>query len=222
MSAAGSGTLTGVLRDLLAESGVDEVCELRSRFGFMALHGGSLEQVTDVVAIEAAEGSGASVYAILQPAGFRWHVPAINMDPAESPALQAFLDHVEVVVSVHGFGIDSLWSRPRTNGVDPPALGQALLLGGGNRELASTMADALTLALPGYTIVRDLDAIPARLRGLHPANPVNLPAGGGVQLELCPSVRGLGMAWRHLPPGERPPETFALIDALVMSAGDAG
>ena len=37
------------------------------RFGFLAFHGGSLERMTDVVATEAADASGASLYAVLQP-----------------------------------------------------------------------------------------------------------------------------------------------------------
>ena len=45
---------------LLAHPGVDEVCELRGTFGFMAYHGGSLEVATDVIARRAAEASGAS------------------------------------------------------------------------------------------------------------------------------------------------------------------
>jgi phage replication-related protein YjqB (UPF0714/DUF867 family) len=217
-----------MLGELLAEAGVVEDCELRSSFGFMALHGGSLEQVTDEVARQAADLSGASLYAIRQPTGFRWHVPAIAMDPAESPAMAAFLAHVEVVVSVHGFGIDSLWARPRANGTSTasapagPDLGQALLLGGTNRDLAAEMGRALAPALPDYVVVTDLDQIPTRLRGLHPANPVNGARAGGVQLECCPSVRGLGMKWRHLELGVRPPETGRLVAALARVASTFG
>ena len=40
-------------------------------------------------------------------------------------------------------------------------------------------------------VITDLDDIPIELRGLHPANPVNQPAGGGVQVELPPSARDL-------------------------------
>jgi phage replication-related protein YjqB (UPF0714/DUF867 family) len=224
--------LGGMLGELLAEAGVQEDCELRSRFGFMALHGGSLEQVTDEIARRAADGSQASLYAIRQPTGFRWHVPAIAMDPTESAAMSAFLDHVDVVVSVHGFGIDSLWARRSSNGSSsssslppssssapgPPGLDMSLLLGGTNRELAETMGAALAPALPDYAIVTELEQIPVRLRGLSPANPVNGARGGGVQLECCPSVRGLGMKWRHLAPGVRPPETAALVEALVAVA----
>jgi phage replication-related protein YjqB (UPF0714/DUF867 family) len=225
------GTLGAVLRELLAETGVEEDCELRSAFGFMALHGGSLEQVTDEIARQAADAAGASLYAIRQPTGFRWHVPAIAMDPADSRAMSAFLDHVEVVVSVHGFGIDSLWARRPANGAGsppgapdkprepgPPDLGMSLLLGGTNRDLAETMGDALRPALPDYAIVTDLDQIPVRLRGLSPVNPVNAAHDGGVQLECCPSVRGLGMKRRHLGPGVRPAETAALVDALAAVA----
>jgi phage replication-related protein YjqB (UPF0714/DUF867 family) len=224
-----------MLRELLAEPGVEEDCELRSAFGFMAVHGGSLEQVTDEIARQAADASGASLYAIRQPTGFRWHVPAIAMDPDDSPAMSAFLDHVDVVVSVHGFGIDSLWARRQGNGATPAAtgaagsvassavagpadLGMALLLGGSNRDLADVLGTALAPALPEYDVVTDLEQIPARLRGLNPANPVNGARNGGVQLECCPSVRGLGMKWRHLAPGVRPPETAALVDALASVA----
>jgi phage replication-related protein YjqB (UPF0714/DUF867 family) len=213
-----------VLGELLAESGVVEDCELRSTFGFMALHGGSLEQVTDEVARRAADASGASLYAIRQPTGFRWHVPATAMDPAESEAMTAFLDHVDVVVSVHGFGIDSLWARrpteagPRADPTGALDLGMALLLGGTNRELAVELGAVLQPALPDYTVVTELEQIPARLRGMRVDNPVNGSRQGGVQLECCPSVRGLGMRWRHLGPGERPPETGKLVDGLARVA----
>jgi phage replication-related protein YjqB (UPF0714/DUF867 family) len=65
-----------------------------------------------------------------------------------------------------------------------------LLLGGSNRELALALGDELRSRLPGFTIEDDIDRIPVELRGLHKANPVNLPRHGGVQLELPPRVRG--------------------------------
>src|SRR5262249_11867511 len=87
-----------------------------------------------------------------------------------------------VVISVHGFGgvreADDRWTTA--------------LLGGSNRELAHQLHDALTAALPGYRWIADLDVIPAHLRGLHAANPVNRPRNGGVQLELPPRVRRAG------------------------------
>ncbi|HEV7886732.1 MAG TPA: poly-gamma-glutamate hydrolase family protein [Acidimicrobiales bacterium] len=161
--------------ELLAEPGVQEVVELRSAFGFMAFHGGSLERMTDVIALDAAERAGASVYAVVQPADLRWHIPSHQVDG--SPALSAFLAHVDVAVALHGFGREGCWHQ--------------LLLGGSNRALATHVAGVLRPALAGFEVVDALDRIPRPLQGLHPSNPVNRPAGGGVQVELPPRVRGL-------------------------------
>ena len=60
---------------LLAKPGVNEVLELRSKFGFMAFHGGWLEEVTDDIAQEAAERSDSSFYAVLQGPDEQWHIP---------------------------------------------------------------------------------------------------------------------------------------------------
>ena len=63
--------MTGTpFRELLATPGVREVCHLRGSLGFMAYHGGSLEALTDIVAEQAAERSGASYYGVLQPPDF--------------------------------------------------------------------------------------------------------------------------------------------------------
>lgn len=163
------------LEELLALPGTTEVVELGSRFGFMAFHGGHLEERTDVVASLAATLSGASYYGILTPPDAP-HLPSTAFRPSGSSALARFLAHVEVVVTVHGYGREGMWT--------------SLLAGGTNRELAAHVADHLGPALPDYEVVVDLDAIPDGLRGLHPDNPVNLPPAGGVQLELPPRVRG--------------------------------
>lgn len=190
--------------ELLAHPGVEEVCELRGRFGFMAYHGGSLEEMTDVVARRAAEQSGASYYGVHQPADLQWHIPSVRIDPADSPALTAFLDHVEVVVTVHGYGRAGLWT--------------SLLLGGQNRSLATHVGRRLRAALPAYDVATDLDRIPIELRGLHPRNPVNLPVGGGAQLELPPRVRGSSPLWWDWEGPGPVPHTVALIDALAEAA----
>jgi phage replication-related protein YjqB (UPF0714/DUF867 family) len=167
-----------VLDQLLATPGVEERCALGSTFGFLALHGG-LEAHTAEIAHAAAIASNASFYAVVQPDDLRWHVPSHAYDPAQSDALDMFVDHVETVVSVHGFGglrgSDDRWVTG--------------LLGGSNRPLASQLATRLRAALPGYHWIDDLDVIPSHLRGVHPRNPVNRPARGGVQLELPPRVR---------------------------------
>jgi phage replication-related protein YjqB (UPF0714/DUF867 family) len=166
--------MTAELSALLARPDVRERCELRSRFGFMAFHGG-LEAGTDVLAEAAAERAGASLYTIVQPPDLRWHVPSHRVTPDESQQLGTFLAHVDVVVALHGYG-----RRDRRAQV---------LLGGQNRVLARRMSTALAVALPQCTIVDDLRLIPAELRGIHPRNPVNRPAGGGVQVELPPFAR---------------------------------
>jgi phage replication-related protein YjqB (UPF0714/DUF867 family) len=190
--------------DLLAQPGVEEVVELRGRFGFMAFHGGSLEAMTDVVARAAAARAGASYYGVLQPPDLRWHIPSNKVSPAESAALDAFVRHVEIVITVHGYGRHGFFTR--------------LLLGGANRRLAEHLGTVLRPALPEYEIVTDLDAIPEELRGLHPTNPVNLPPDRGVQLELPPRVRGAGPRWQHWKGPGPTPHTAALIDALAGAA----
>jgi phage replication-related protein YjqB (UPF0714/DUF867 family) len=193
--------------ELLAHDGVREIADLRSTFGFMAFHGGSLEKGTDDIAAAAAAASGASLYAVVQPPDLRWHIPSAEIDPAASPALAAFLDHVETVVAVHGYG--------------RPGMFTTILLGGGNRDLATETRRHLGAALPDYTIVDDLDGVPTELRGLHPDNPVNRVRQSGIQVELPPRVRGLGPYWAESEArrnGERQPHTEALIDALASTA----
>ena len=190
--------------ELLAHPGVEEELQLRSPFGFMAFHGGSLEEMTDVIAAAAAERAGASLYAVRQPADFQWHIPSNLIDPIHSTALQEFLDHVDVAIAVHGFGRQDMWAT--------------LLLGGGNRELAATLGAELTERLPQYTVLDEIDAIPTALRGLHPDNPVNLPKNGGVQIELPPRVRGMGPYWKEWEGTGLTPHTEALIEGLAATA----
>jgi phage replication-related protein YjqB (UPF0714/DUF867 family) len=189
-----------MLGELLDHPDVEEQCELRSRFGLLAFHGGSLERGTDAIAAAAADRAGASLYAVRQPPDLRWHIPSIAFDPADSPKLAAFVDHVEVAVAIHGYGRVGMWTT--------------LLLGGRNRPLAAELATALRTRLGGdFTVIDDLPAIPERLRGLHHRNPVNLPPGHGVQLELPPRVRsGTDV------PTYQPAYETAVVDALAEIA----
>ena len=190
--------------DLLASEGVEEDCRLAGRIGFMAYHGGSLEHLTDVIADRAAAASGASYYAVRQPADLQWHIPSHLVTPAASPLLTAFVEHVEVVITVHGYGRQGMWTT--------------LLLGGRNRDLAEHVAGALRPRLADYTIETDLDAMPKELRGLHPANPVNLPRAQGVQIELPPRVRGTSPIWHDWKGPGLVPHTEALIEGLAAAA----
>ena len=160
--------------ELLARPDVDERSELGGPLGFMAFHGG-LEMGTAEIASQAAAATGASLYVVVQPADLRWHVPSPMVDPAGSERLRDWLDHVDVAVALHGYG------RIRRPG--------RILLGGSNRGLAADLAETLAVRLPNLTPVTDLADIPVELRGLHPANPVNRPRHGGVQVELPPRAR---------------------------------
>lgn len=195
----------GRFAELLAHDGVEEDLELRSGFGFMAFHGGNLEEGTDLVASAAATAAGASLYAVRQPPSLRWHLPSIEVTKEDSPALAAFVDHVDVTVAVHGFGRAGFWTT--------------LLLGGTNRDLATHLAVHLRGALPDYIVVDELDGIPSDLRGIHRRNPVNLPRQGGVQLELPPRTRSRTVPlWADLPADEPIPHQLSLIDALAEAA----
>jgi phage replication-related protein YjqB (UPF0714/DUF867 family) len=186
--------------ELLAHPGVEERCDLRSPFGVMAFHGGSLEQATDVIAGQVAAASGASLYAVVQPPDLRWHIPSKLIDPAASPALASFVGHVDTAIALHGYGRAGLFTT--------------LLVGGRNRELAAHVRSVLADHLDGYTVVDDLGTIPVELRGLHPDNPVNRPRSAGVQLELPPRVRGLGPFWADHAGTGLVPHTQALIAGL--------
>lgn len=102
------------LAELLSLPGVQEICTLRSTVGFMALHGGSQDRGTHEIASRAAEYSGASYYAIVQPSVMRVHLPSRDHNPDHSDQLRAFLRHVEIAISVHGFGREGFGLR-----VDP-------------------------------------------------------------------------------------------------------
>lgn len=190
--------------DLLASPGVVERCELHGPVGFMAYHGGALEAMTDVIAERAAVACGASFYGVVQPDGMRHHLPSTQVSPDESPMLRSFLDHVRVVVTVHGFGRRGMFA--------------SLLLGGNNRPFAHHIASRLRVALPAYDIVTDLAVIPITLRGVHPANPVNLAEQSGVQIELPPRVRGSSALWWDWEGPGLTPHTESLIGALADAA----
>ena len=189
---------------LLASPGVVEVLELRSTFGFLAFHGGGLEEVTDVVASAAAASAGASYYGVVHPDGWTDHLASRLVRAEGSPSLAAFLGHVDVAVAIHGYGRIDRWTT--------------LLLGGSNRVLADHVGRRLRPALPDYEICTDLDEIPLELRGIHPDNPVNRPSSGGVQIELPPRVRGRSPFSPPPGPDGLSPPTSALIAALADAA----
>jgi phage replication-related protein YjqB (UPF0714/DUF867 family)/gamma-glutamylcyclotransferase (GGCT)/AIG2-like uncharacterized protein YtfP len=199
---AGDSVAPQSLSELLADPSVIEKSRLRSTFGFMAIHGGGLEQMTDVIAERAADAADASVYLVRHPAQYPHHLPSARYLARESERLAAFLDHVDVAVSLHGYG----------------RIGRSaqLLAGGRNRELAAHLA--ANVVVPGYQVVTDLEAIPRELRGLHPDNPVNRVRAGGAQLELSARVRGISPR-SPLPSDDGlSPATSALVQGLIATA----
>ncbi len=198
----------GSLADLLALPGVVEELALRSTIGVCALHGGGLERATEVVAREVAQRAGASSYAVVQPDGCRRHLPSTRFTPGTSDNLDAFLDRVDTVLSIHGYGRhDDFW---------------AVLVGGADRAAAHHVAGHLRGVLPEeYRVVDDVEAMPRSLRGLHPNNPVNR-TGGGVQVELPPSIRWNRdhRDWSDRDGTPRAEHLQLLIDGLVAALDD--
>jgi phage replication-related protein YjqB (UPF0714/DUF867 family) len=187
------------LAELLNLPGIGEECILRSTVGFMALHGGSQDRGTKQIARRAAEQAGASYYAIVQPPGLRVHLTSRLHDPDQSAQLRAFLEHVYVAISVHGFGRDSfaLWlDTDRGLIIEPygPAVRgrqtgplRGIIVGGLNAQLVDAARTLFHGRFDGYHVADE------RVRlGFHPDNPVNLPSAHGVQVELPPGLRGIG------------------------------
>jgi phage replication-related protein YjqB (UPF0714/DUF867 family) len=217
------------LAELLTLPGVEEECVLRSPVGFMALHGGSQDRGTHEIASQAAARSGASYYAIIQPRRLRVHLTSRRHDPDHSESLRAFLRHVEIAVSVHGFGRDSFslnvdpsrgvviepYGPARRGSQTSPLRG--IIVGGKNPELLDVARRLLDGRFEGYRVA---DERRVRL-GYHPDNPVNLPAAQGVQIELPPGLRGIGDFGEQLVPSEDGVVT-EVIAALVELAHRAG
>ena len=166
---------------LLETSDAYEELEIRSKVGLMAYHGGTLEKATDAIARETAALCGASYYGLIQTNDDPLHFPSTKLFEYASENLNIFFQHVRVVITIHGYGREHLF--------------HSVLLGGRNRALASHLASFLKMALPDYSFENDLEKIPKELRGLHPKNPVNIPALTGVQVELPPTLRWNREEW---------------------------
>jgi phage replication-related protein YjqB (UPF0714/DUF867 family) len=194
-----------MIKELLDRDDVIEELELRSPFGFMAYHGGTLEKTTEVIARETAEFSGSSYYGLIQKHEDPIHFASTQLIREKSRALEEFLNHVTIVVTLHGYGREHLF--------------HSVLLGGRNRELARHFAPVLRKALPEYKFETSLDEIPKELRGLHLENPVNYPPQQGLQLELPPTLRWNREEWGWSDNGgiKRAKQVDQLINALVLA-----
>ena len=123
------------------------------------------------------------------------HVPSKFVDPAHSPALAAFLDHVDVAIAIHGYGRDDRRYDVLLGGPQP-------------RRSPRTSAPTSRPRCPTTATSTTSTAIPLELRGLHPDNPVNRPRAAGVQLELPPLLRWHRehWGWSDTPPTGRAPQ----------------
>ena len=143
---------------LLELPGVVEELELGSALGVCALHGGGLERATEVVAREVADRTGASYYGVIQPEGTRHHLSSTRFDPDASPRLATFLERIQTIVSIHGYGRDDDFF--------------AVLLGGTNRPFAHHLAGHLRGTLPDdYRVVDDSRRCRAGFAASTPATP---------------------------------------------------
>ena len=215
------------LAELLSLPGVEEVCVLRSAVGILALHGGSQDRGTHEIAAQAARSAGASYYAIVQPPNLRSHLTSRRHDPNQSQILPTFLRHIEIAISVHGFGRDGFvlyvdqfrgvviepYGPPRLSNQSGPLRG--IIIGGLNPrllEVARELFDGL---------IADFHVADERVRlGFAPDNPVNLPRRHGVQIELPPGLRGIGDFGERLTPlqDEKVDEVVAALIQLAERA----
>jgi phage replication-related protein YjqB (UPF0714/DUF867 family) len=195
----------------------------------MALHGGSQDRGTHEIASHAATQVGASYYAIIQPSDLRVHLTSRKHDPEQSEQLRAFLTHVDIAISVHGFGRDgfNLFVDPARGLViepyGPPLRGsqtgplRGIIIGGQNEELLVAARQLMHRRFAGYRVADE------RIRlGFHSENPVNLPSAQGVQIELPPGLRGIGdlgenVVSRH---DEMVRKVIATLVELAVRAGE--
>ena len=179
-----------------------EHCELRSPFGFMAYHGGALEREDRPHRPAAADAAGASLYVVDAARPDPAHFPSIHVRRAESPALHAFFEHVDVVVTVHGYGRDGLFT--------------SLLLGGRNRRLAD--ARRRRAAPPPCRPTRSSPTSTRSPRAARPAS--RQPGQPAAPTAACRSscrraCRGLGPRWADWTGDGFVPPAAALVDALA-------
>lgn len=138
--------------------------------GLLALHGSNEGGTAELAGILARRCDATSLVFTQPGTVHPVHVPSPRMAAAPCALLHEFLERVRLTVSLHGH------MRPEAP--------HTVFLGGRNREAARVVAEALAARAPHFPAVVDLAAIPSALRGVHPANPVNLTRLAGVQVEL--------------------------------------
>jgi phage replication-related protein YjqB (UPF0714/DUF867 family) len=148
-------------------------------------------------------------------------------DPEHSAHLRAFLEHVDVAISLHGFGREgfALWLDPGGGLIvepyGPAVRGKqtgplrGIIVGGLNAPLLEAARELFQGRFAGYHVAD------RRVRlGFHPDNPVNLPTAHGVQVELPPGLRGIGDFGESLHP-RQDGIVSEVVAALVELAAQA-
>ena len=176
---------------------------LRSRFGFMAIHGGGLEQMTDVIAERAADAAGASVYVLRHPDHYPHHLPSALYRAAGVRTAR------RVPRPRRGRGVAA---RLRPHRAQHPTAGRRPQPRARRTPRAPRQRCPATRSSPTSTRSR------ASCAALHPDNPVNRVRGGGTQLELTPRVRGISPRSRLPGDDGLSPATSALVQGLVATA----
>ena len=112
----------------------------------------------------------------------------------------------------------STWWSPCTatagRALDHPAAGRAA-----TAPWPSTSAATCGPRCPPTTSPPTSTASRPRCAACTPSNPVNLPPGGGVQLELPPRVRGTSPLWWDWEGPGLTPHTEPLVEGLAAAAG---
>lgn len=174
--------------------------------GILALHAG-IEAGTGELAHGIGVSCGHTALVVQQPSSaLDHHRPSHHYTPQSVPELVRYLARVTFSLSLHGH------NRGR----------RAIFLGGRNRTEARALAIVLRRSLPDQEVVHDLGEIPAGLRGLNPANPVNLCRDGGVQVEIPIPLLGWRPdgtgGWVHRPEAMDPRLSSSLL-CFARSAG---
>ena len=172
----------------------------------MAFHGGWLEEVTDDIAVDrrpAQRGLGVCLPA--RPRRSVASAQSLLRSHADSPVLRQFLDHVDVVVAVHGFGSPAAVAGGAAGRSQPHA---GVPCRGASDRTAAALRDPPSPRGDPH----------ARWRASTHAIRATCRAHGGVQIELPPRIRGKSPMWTGFQGPGRVPHHEALIEGLAAAA----
>ncbi len=142
----------------------------------LAVHGGGIEPGTEELAEYAAAETGCSLYVFsgrLEKGNSRLRRMSRSLFREEDSLRSRVIGQANAVISIHGHGRDA----------------NEIYAVGASEVLKGMFVELMAQRLPAFPVVTDPAKIPKGLAGLHPDNVVNLPAGGGLQLELPARLR---------------------------------